>query len=84
MTIASGDWSGTDPVTVAKTVSGVLSSDRPLIDLDLSSVTFADVETKQAEYAKLYRVSATANNQITFYALEAPTESLDILIKVVR
>ena len=84
ITIASGDWSGTDPVTAVKTVSGVLATDRPLIDLDLSSVAFADVETKQTEYAKLYRVAATANDEITFYALEAPTESLDILIKVVR
>ena len=84
LTIADTDWSGTDPVTAVKTVSGVLATDRPLIDLDLSSVAFADVETKQTEYAKLYRVAATDTDEITFYALEAPTESLDILIKVVR
>jgi hypothetical protein len=83
-TIATGNWSGTDPVTAVKTVSGVLSTDKPLIDIDLSAVTFADVEDKQTEYAKLYRVSATDDDEITFYALEAPTESLDILIKVVR
>ena len=83
-TIATTDWSGTDPVTAVKTVSGVLSTDKPLIDIDLSAVAFADVEDKQTEYAKIYRVAATDANEITFYALEAPTEELVIQIKVVR
>jgi hypothetical protein len=83
-TIATGDWSGTDPVTAVKTVSGVLSTDKPLIDIDLSAVAFADVEDKQTEYAKIYRVAATDDDEITFYALEAPTEELVINIKVVR
>jgi hypothetical protein len=83
-TIATTDWSGTDPVTAVKTVSGVLSTDKPLIDIDLSAVAFADVEDKQTEYAKIYRVAATDDDEITFYALEAPTEELVIQIKVVR
>ena len=83
-TIATTDWSGTDPVTAVKTVSGVLSTDKPLIDIDLSSVAFGDVEAKQTEYAKIYRVAATDDDEITFYALEAPTEELVINIKVVR
>jgi hypothetical protein len=83
-TIATGNWSGTDPVTAVKTVSGVLSTDKPLIDIDLSAVAFADVEDKQTEYAKIYRVAATDDDEITFYALEAPTEELVIQIKVVR
>jgi hypothetical protein len=83
-TIATGDWSGTDPVTAVKTVSGILSTDKPLIDIDLSAVAFANVEAKQTEYAKIYRVAATGANEITFYALEAPTEELVIQIKVVR
>ena len=83
-TIATTDWSGTDPVTAVKTVSGVLSTDKPLIDIDLSAVAFANVEDKQTEYAKIYRVAATDANEITFYALEAPTEELVIQIKVVR
>jgi hypothetical protein len=83
-TIATTDWSGTDPVTAVKTVSGVLSTDKPLIDIDLSAVAFANVEAKQTEYAKIYRVAATDDDEITFYALEAPTEELVIQIKVVR
>jgi hypothetical protein len=83
-TIGTGDWSGTSPTTAVKTVSGILSTDKPLIDIDLSAVAFADVEDKQTEYAKIYRVAATDDDEITFYALEAPTEELVIQIKVVR
>jgi hypothetical protein len=42
------------------------------------------VEDTQAEYGKIYRVAATAANEITFFALEAPEEELVINIKVVR
>ena len=83
-TIATGNWSGTDPVTAVKTVSGILSTDKPLIDIDLSSVAFANVEAKQTEYAKIFRVAATDDDEITFFATEAPTEELVIQIKVVR
>ena len=83
-TIATGDWSGTDPVTATKTVSGILSTDRPVIDIDLSSVAFASVEDFQAEYGKIFRVAATDTDEITFEALEAPTEELIINIQVVR
>jgi hypothetical protein len=83
-TIATTDWSGSEPATAVKTVSGLLNTDKPLIDIDLSSVTFANVEAKQTEYAKIFRVAATDANEITFFALDTPTEELVIQIKVVR
>lgn len=84
LTISTSDWSGTDPSTAVKTVSGISDTDIPIIDIDLSSVAFGDVETKQTEYAKVYRVATTAADEVTFYALEAPTENLDVQVKVVE
>lgn len=66
------------------TVNGILDTDKPLIDIDLSSVPFADIEDFQAEYGKIFRVAATDTDEITFYALEAPEEDLTINIQVVR
>lgn len=84
LTIADTDWTGSEPTTAVKTLSGILSTDRPVIDIDLTGVTFANIETKEAEYAKIYQVETTADNEITLYAKEALAESITINIKVVR
>lgn len=83
VTVAPGDWSGSNPSTAAKTVSGILSTDTPVVDLDLSSVLFADVADVLSDWGLVYR-AATSANTLTLYATETPTESLPIQIKVVR
>lgn len=81
--IATGDWTGSGPYTAAKTVSGILSTDVPFFDLDLSAVAFGDVSAKQADWAQVYR-AVTSADTVTFYALTQPTETLAVSIKVVR
>ena len=83
VTVAPGDWTGSDPSTAAKTVSGMLATDTPVVDLDLSSVLFADVADVQSDWALIYR-AATSTDTLTLYAKSTPTESLSIQIKVVR
>ena len=82
--VLASDWEGTEPTIAVKTVNGLLSTDKPIIDVDLSSVLFSDIEAIQTEYSKIYRVATTDKDEITFYALEVPTEDLTIQIKVVR
>jgi hypothetical protein len=69
---------------VAKEITGILDTDRPIGDLDLSAVDYADVAAKQADYALIYRAAATDDDEITFFATDEPTEELVIQIKVVR
>jgi hypothetical protein len=83
VTVAPGDWSGSDPSTAAKTISGILTTDTPILDLDLSSVLFADVADVQSDWGLVYR-AATSTDTLTFYATSTPTEPLPIQIKVVR
>ena len=80
----SSNWTGSNPYTAVMTVSGILSTDVPIVDINLSSVTFADVPDVQADWALVYRVAATANNELTFYATEEPTKDLTVQIQVVR
>jgi hypothetical protein len=61
-----------------------LSTDRPIADLDLSAVTFADVEAKQTDWALVYRIESSDTNEVTFYATEEPTEELVVALQVVR
>ena len=82
-TISTSDWSGTEPATAVKTVSGILSSDRPVVDVDLSSVDFEDIADVAGSWGLVYRAT-TASGSITLYSFEKPEVELPIQIKVVR
>ena len=77
------DWSGTSaPYTKTVSVSGILSTDTPIIDVVMSG-TYSTDEARAEAWGYIYR-AVTANGSITFYATEKPTVSLPIQIKVVR
>jgi hypothetical protein len=86
-TIAAADtWTDqTGYFTLAKTVSGLTSSDTPILDLDLAASTVANIEDIQAAWGTVYR-AATTTDTITLYALEAPVfpENTPVQVRVVR
>jgi uncharacterized protein (DUF608 family) len=86
-TILSADtWTDqTGFFTLAKTVSGVVASDNPIIDLNLSGATLENIPDIQTAWGAVYRATTTTDT-ITLYALEAPVfpEDTPIKVKVVR
>jgi hypothetical protein len=82
-TITANGWTGTGPFTKAVTVTGITATDNPILDLDLSGVTFANVPATQTAWGKVYRGVTTANT-ITFHATEALTVAMPFTAKVVR
>jgi len=84
LTIAPADWSGSDPYVATMTVTGILSTDAPIVDIDLSSVTFADVPDVRTEWNFVYRVEASNDDEIKFYSTSEPTEDLAVQVLVVR
>jgi len=82
-TLESADWTGTTaPFTQVKTISGILATDTPIVDVVMSG-TYATDEARQEAWSNIYRIT-TANDSITLYAKEKPTVSLPIQLKVVR
>lgn len=76
-------WTGSAaPYTQTITVSEILASDKPIVDLVPSS-TFATAEKEISNYAKIYRIT-TAANSITVYATEATDVALNIQMGVHR
>lgn len=76
-------WSGSAaPYSKAQTVSGILATDTPIIDVVMSG-TFATDEKRAEAWAYIYR-AVTSANTITFYATEKPAVDLPLQIKVVR
>jgi len=81
-TVATG-WSGSAaPYSKATTISGLLATDKPIIDLVPSS-TYATAQQQCDAWAQVYR-AVTAANTLTLYAHEKPTVALPIQLKVVR
>ena len=83
-TILTTDWTGTGPFIATKTVSGLLSADAPIVDLDVSGVTFSDVPDVVGEFGLVYRVEASNDDELKVYATSEPTEDFDLTIQVVR
>lgn len=76
-------WTGSAaPYTQTITVSGILASDKPIVDLVPSS-TFATAENEISNFTKIYRIT-TAANSIIVYATEKTDVSLNIQMGVHR
>jgi hypothetical protein len=86
VTVETTDWalgSGTGQEAVI-TVNGLLSTDRPLVSLDLSAVPQLDVLDVTVAFQTVYRVEASDDDELTLYATSVPSEDFDLLIQVVR
>lgn len=83
-TIATGDWADSSPWVATKAVSGILSSDNPVFDIDLSGITYDSVSDVISEWGNVYLGEASANDQIKLYATAAPAANFSLLIKVSR
>ena len=79
----STSWSGSAaPYTQTVTVSGILSTDRPILDV-LCSGTYATDQSMEEAWLNVYRAT-TAANSITFYAHDKPTVAINFYAQVTR
>lgn len=83
-TLTTSGWSSSAPYTQSVTISGILATDTPVIDLNMSSATTSNAADLQAAWACVGRI-VTAANKITAYCYEEkPTVALPLNILVVR
>lgn len=82
-TLSSESWTGsTAPYSYELSVNGVLSSDKPVIDVIMSGTYSTDTARNEA-WQHIYR-AVTAANTIVFYADEQPSVDLPVQIMSVR
>ena len=83
-TLSDSGWSSDAPYTQTVTVSGILSTDNPLVDIDLSSATLDTIGDLKDSWSYIDRI-VTADNKITAYCYEEkPDKALKIKLMVVR
>ena len=82
-TLTVAGWTGSAaPYSQALTVTGLLATDKPIIDVVMSG-TYATDEARDAAWGNIYRAVPTANT-LTVYAKEKPAVALPIQILCVR
>ena len=82
-TIPNTSWTGAvAPFTKVVAVSGILSTDKPIVDI-VASGTYATDVIMGENWGKVYRI-VTSTNSITVYANEVPSASMPIVLNVTR
>ena len=76
-------WSGSGPYTKVVTLSGILATDHPIVDLAASS-DYATAEEQIEAWGSIYKVNASADNTLTFYATDEPTVAIPIQVRCIR
>ena len=83
VTIPYTSWTGSvAPFTKVVTVTGILATDKPIIDIVFSG-TYATDLTMTNNWGQVYRIT-TGTNSITIYAHEVPSANIPIALKVVK
>ena len=82
-TFSASRWSGSVPFTQNITVEGILSTDYPFVDIDLSEVENATAVIDG--WAMVGRCTVSADNTVIAYCYEEkPAVDIPIIFKVVR
>ena len=84
-TLTVAGWTGTAaPYTQEATVAGILASDTPFVDVDMSGLTTTDDMTAAQDAFSLILKAKAGAGKITFTASDKPDVALTVKIKVVR
>lgn len=84
LTFTSGGWSSTAPYTQSVNITGLRSTDVPIIDFDYSSATVETYENLEENYNKILRF-VSGNGTLTAYCYETvPEIDVKIIVKVVK
>lgn len=81
-TLPLNGWTGNGPYSNKVTVSGILDTDSPIVDIVQSGFHPMDVRIRDG-WSNVYRITTGAGN-ITAYASAKPTIDIPIQLKVVR
>lgn len=82
-TLTAAGWAGVGgvaPFTQTVTFTGITSTDNPFVDIDFTSIAFADVEDVLTNWAYVYRANS-GTNTVQFFAKEIPEINIPVKIR---
>lgn len=83
-TTVKTEWSGeTAPYTQTISIPGILDSDEPVVDIDVSEASLAESSNYQKVLNNIYKIT-TGNDKIIVYIAEKSTIEIPLKLLVVR
>lgn len=82
-TILAADWTGSGPYINNVTISGLVSTDNPIMDL-MPSSTYLTAQSEISAYGNIYKAECTTDGTLVVYAVSAPIIDLNIQLLCVR
>jgi hypothetical protein len=82
--ISGSDFIEDGSYIVTASVPGLKQTDRPIVDIDLSEVDFNEIIPTQDNWALVYRVEASANDELKLYSIGEVFADFKLLIQVMR
>ena len=84
-TLKAGSWSASAPYSQNVTINGILITDSPFVDVDMSGASSTSAGTALLEaWGLVGRVVANAGSITAYCYEEKPTVNIPIILKVVR
>jgi hypothetical protein len=82
-TVPITGWSGSAaPYSIDVTITGMLESDNPIVDM-VPSATYETAQSQADAWGEIYKITA-GTNKITLYSNSVPKTEVPIQLKVVR
>ena len=82
-TLAAANWGTEFPYTQSVTVDGILASDTPIVDIDLSDESLDAVSVITA-WGSIGRMKTENNTVVAYCYSDVPTIDIPVLLKVIR
>ena len=83
-TLSKSGWSSSAPYTQTVSVSGIKSTDNPIVDMDASKATTSNWEDLMESWNYIGRITANSGSVTAYCYEDKPTMDITIFLKVVR
>lgn len=83
-TLSKSKWGSSVPYTQSVTINGILASDNPTVDIDLSSATTGTISDLKTSWSSVDRIVTEANKITAYCYEEKPVVDMKIRLMVVR
>jgi len=82
--LSASNWSSSAPYTQTVVISGIKSTDNPIVDIDMSSATSNNSSDLLNAWNRVGRISTNNNSIIAYCYEEKPTVDISLVLLIIK